>query len=210
MFAQLTPLITERNVHLLISAAKDGKISVYIEPCKKDDKEDVAFVTPFRVVATPEELDAQFPAILGQWVTSRQAANTSLSEALAIAEAAQKTAAEAAKKTLADKNKKTTPTTPTTGKTPPKAQAKPVIPSLLDNITAVAPPVSEANPVDSSALAPEAVVPAVEAATQAVSVQEATVTEAAPLVTPSVIEEPPAPTVVVSSIFTETAIPELF
>lgn len=36
MFQALTPLITERNVHIMLSAAKDGRIAVYVEPVLKD------------------------------------------------------------------------------------------------------------------------------------------------------------------------------
>ena len=42
MFKALQPLLTERSIHILLSPAKDGKVGVYVEPVKLDDKEDNA------------------------------------------------------------------------------------------------------------------------------------------------------------------------
>ena len=121
MFKALQPLLAERSIHILLSPAKDGKVGVYVEPVKLDDKEDNAFITPFRCEGTPEELDAELPGVLAQWLTSRAAVTTSLRDALAAAEAQAKAAADEAKKKAADKNKK--PATAITSKaaTPAKA-----------------------------------------------------------------------------------------
>lgn len=136
MFKALQPLLTERSIHILLSAKKDGKIGVYVEPVKKDEKEDNAFVTPFRCEGTADELNAELPVILAQWLTSRTAITTSLSEALAAAEAQTKAAAEEAKKKAAEKNKKPTLSTPAKAGVPAKvtkvAPAQSVTPSLLD------------------------------------------------------------------------------
>lgn len=136
MFKALQPLIAERGIHILLSAGKDGKVGVYVEPVKLDDKEDNAFVTPFRCEGTPEELDAELSGVLAQWLISRAAVTTSLRDALAAAEAQAKTAADEAKKKAADKNKKPTLATTSKTTTPTKATpAKvvgPVTPSLLD------------------------------------------------------------------------------
>ena len=83
MFAALQPILAERSLHILMADAKDGKISVYIEPVKKDDKEDNAFSTPFRYVGTAAELNAELPQILSQWVATRTTIVTSLSKSLA-------------------------------------------------------------------------------------------------------------------------------
>lgn len=137
MFSALQPILSERSLHILMSDAKDGKIGIYIEPVRKDDKEDNAFSTPFRCVGTPEELSAELPQVLTQWLATRSTVVSSLTEALAIAEAAAKTAAEEAKKKAAERNKKPTPTakTPTPGAKPaPKAAVvQSVTPSLLDS-----------------------------------------------------------------------------
>ncbi len=138
MFKALQPLLQERSIHILLSANKDGKVGVYVSPVKKDDKEDAAFVTPFRCEGTADELDAELPGVLTQWLSSRAAITTSLSEALAAAEAQAKAAADEAKKKAADKNKKPTTAITTKTATPAKAVpgkasvAAPVTPSLLD------------------------------------------------------------------------------
>ena len=98
MFKALQPLLQERSIHILLSANKDGKIGVYVSPVKKDDKEDAAFVTPFRCEGTAEELDNELSGVLTQWLASRTAITTSLTEALAAAEAQTKAAADEAKK----------------------------------------------------------------------------------------------------------------
>jgi len=78
MFKALQPLLQERSIHILLSANKDGKIGVYVSPVKKDDKEDAAFVTPFRCEGTAEELDNELSGVLTQWLASRTAITTSL------------------------------------------------------------------------------------------------------------------------------------
>lgn len=125
MFKALQPLLAERSIHILLSPAKDGKFGVYVEPVKLNDKEDNAFITPFRCEGTPEELDAELPGVLAQWLTSRAAVTTSLRDALA--------AADEAKKKAADRNKKPATTSGKTGTTAkPGAKAQAVTPSLLD------------------------------------------------------------------------------
>ena len=140
MFQALSPLVAERNVHILLSAAADGRIAVYVEPVLKD-KESGAFASPFRCEALPTELDQQFSAVLSNWIASRTSTLQSLTDALAAAEAATKKAAEDAKK--AAKNKTTTPSLASPAKkdgkvVPPKAvPAKATVapmPSLLDGI----------------------------------------------------------------------------
>ena len=140
MFQALSPLVAERNVHILLSAAADGRIAVYVEPVLKD-KESGAFASPFRCEALPTELDQQFSAVLSNWIASRTSTLQSLTDALAAAEAATKKAAEDAKK--AAKNKTTTPSLASPAKkdgkvVPPKAvPAKATVapmPSLLDGL----------------------------------------------------------------------------
>ena len=133
MFAALQPLLAERGIHILLSAASDGRIGVFVEPVRKSDTEPAAFSTPFRCEATAEELDRDLPGVLSQWIASRKQTTVTLTEALAAAEAETKKAAEEAKKKVAEKNKTRTAatgaTTKTVAKAPPPA---PVMPSLLD------------------------------------------------------------------------------
>ena len=101
MFAALAPLVKERSVHVLISAGADNRLAIYVEPVVKD-KENCAFGSPFRCEASPEELDAQFAAVIAKWLNTRSSALKSLSEALAEAEATTKKAAEDSKQKIAD------------------------------------------------------------------------------------------------------------
>lgn len=223
MFKALQPLIAERGIHILLSSAKDGKVGVYVEPVKLNDKEDHAFVTPFRCEGTPEELNAELPGVLAQWLTSRAAVTTSLRDALAAAEAHAKTAADEAKKKAADKIKKPSPTT-TTAKVAPAKAAGPVTPSLLDAppstggdddeddeggesaVTVETPaPDAAASSAPTAVTAESAVVaaPVAEAAAPVAAAPEASV--AAAPVEPA--EPPPAPASVLSS---EPVTAELF
>ncbi|TXT28145.1 MAG: hypothetical protein FD131_3278 [Rhodocyclaceae bacterium] len=215
MFQALKPLIAERGIHILISPAKDGKVGVYVEPVKLDDKEDNAFVTPFRCEGTPEELDAELPGVLAQWLTSRAAVTTSLRDALAAAEAQTKAAADEAKKKAADKNKKPTPATTskaiTTSKAVTAKAAGPVTPSLLD---APASTVGNEDDEGGESAAPVET-PAPDAAVVAAPVAEAAspvavAPEVPVAVNPAPVEpteQPPAPAAVVSS---EPVTAELF
>lgn len=138
MFKALQPLLQERSIHLLLSASKDGKIGVYVSPVKKNDKEDDAFVTPFRCEGTADELDSELAGVLSRWLATRSTVTASLTEALAAAEAQAKSAAEEAKKKAAEKNKKPSvgtskPVLPSTKAVSSKA-ATPVMPSLLDGM----------------------------------------------------------------------------
>jgi PRTRC genetic system protein E len=122
MFKALQPLLAERGIHLLLSPARDGKMGVYVEPARLSGQEDKAFITPFRCEGTPEELDAELPGVLAQWLNSRAAVTSSLRDALAAAEAQARAAAEEARKKAAERSKKPMPTA---GKAVPPAQAIP-------------------------------------------------------------------------------------
>lgn len=132
MFAALKPILSERSLHILLSDAKEGKIGIYIEPVRKNDKEDNAFSTPFRCVGTPEELSAELPQVLSQWVATRAAVVTSLSKSLAESEAAIKAAAEEARKKAAERSKKPAPGAKPTAPAAKAAVVQSATPSLLD------------------------------------------------------------------------------
>lgn len=134
MFQALQPLLAERGIHILLSAAKNDKIKVYIEPVKKDEKEDVAFHTPFSCEGTGEQLDNELAAVLTKWVTTRAEITVSLRDSLAASEAATKAAAEEAKKKAAEKLKKPAAGAKTTTSAAKPAAAVPTTPSLLDGL----------------------------------------------------------------------------
>ncbi|MBN9424728.1 MAG: hypothetical protein BGO63_10490 [Candidatus Accumulibacter sp. 66-26] len=97
LFQTLQTLATERTVHLLISAAPDGRMRVYIEPAPSKnakDKEPSASVVPFSVCDTPEVLDAQLPAVLTEWLHARTEALNGIQASLATAKAGLENAAK--------------------------------------------------------------------------------------------------------------------
>jgi PRTRC genetic system protein E len=142
MFKELAPLVAERNIHLVLAAAKDGKIIVYIEPAKKDEKEESAFVTPLRLPPSdPAELDSQLSAILTDWVKARASVTQTLQSALAESNKLMEQAAADAKKAAADKAAKKPGSTVAAAKpgvkvppTKPAVIASPT-PSMLDDDT---------------------------------------------------------------------------
>jgi PRTRC genetic system protein E len=125
MFKELAPLIAERKLHLVLAAAKDGRITIYAEPMKKADDEADAFVTPLRLTGSPEELDEQLGATLIEWVADRAQVTSSLAESLAASKRQLAENADAAKKEAAEKAKKrpVTPAGKTGGSVTPSAAA---------------------------------------------------------------------------------------
>lgn len=190
MFKALQPLLAERSIHILLSPSKDGKVAVYVEPVKVEDKEDNAFVTPFRCEGTPEELDVELSGVLTQWLTSRAAVTTSLREALVAAEAEAKAAAEEAKKKAAERSKKTTTTPKSATPSTKAAPAQGVTPTLLDGAgdddecgeAVKGDGGDQTAPADPAAEAP---VPIVEAQTAPVAPGEAVPKSPAPAPSPS-------------------------
>ena len=102
MFRSLQPILSERNLHLLLTLAPDDRIVVYVEPVQLDtDKKDTnAFTTPLRCEGTADELEAELPAILAEWVANRAAVTTSLRAQLEEAKAQAEAAATEARKKL--------------------------------------------------------------------------------------------------------------
>jgi PRTRC genetic system protein E len=125
MFQSLYPLLLERGIHIILSNAKDGKVNVYVEPVKANEREDDAFTTPFHCAATPGELDAELPNVLTQWIAARSSITVSLAESLAAAEAEAKAAAEQARQKAAERTKKVAPAAAKAATVAPN-------PSLLD------------------------------------------------------------------------------
>ena len=207
MFQALQPLIAERNLHLMLSIQPSGAISVYVEPCKTKDGEDDAFVSPFRVTATAQELDDQLAVVLTQWVAARKVTTTTLAQSLAEAEAAQATAVAASKAKMADKNKKAaTATTP--GKATAKVEpAKQHTPSLLDDLAAPSAAIVPPAPAATPSVQPVAadLVPVVVSSTP---IEEPVVVEEIPPEEPAA--SPVAETQVAASVATETEVMDLF
>jgi PRTRC genetic system protein E len=123
MFTALFPLLAERSIHILLSANKDGKIRIHVQPAATGQKDEEACLTPITCAATPQELDENLPELLTKWVGNRAAVTLPLREALAAAEQALKAnVSKATKKIEAQKPKQNGQAI----KTPSK------VPSLLD------------------------------------------------------------------------------
>ena len=108
MFKELAPVVAERDLHIVLKSGKDGKIIVYVEPAKKEEKgkeglDSAAHLTPLTLTATPAELDDQLGATLADWVKARQDVTLSLNEALAASKKLMEDNAAAAKKEAANK-----------------------------------------------------------------------------------------------------------
>lgn len=154
MFKELTPLIAERSLHLVVANAKDGKITLYVEPIKKSDDEADAYVTPLRLTASADELDAQLPDLLTEWVKAREQVTQPLRAALEASNKAMKEAADKAKKEAAEKAAKRNASTTKTVAGKPAAAGKTAVapaPTLLDAPAAEIQPVAAAPAVTTEA-----------------------------------------------------------
>ncbi len=110
MFKELAPLLRQRSVLLSLTRLEDDTIRVNVFPKKLADGENEALTTPLSVTGTAEELDAQLPSALTEYV----GLNLGLSSTL---ETVKEQVAAAAKAAKDDARTKTTK--PATGKTEP-------------------------------------------------------------------------------------------
>lgn len=138
MFRELAPFLRHRAVLLTVTHLEHDQIRVNVVPKKLKDGENEALTTPLSVTGTAEELDAELPKTLTDFVGAHLQLSNSLESAKAQMEAAAKAAqAEARNKTktpakkdaLAQKGEKTSE--PTRPVEPPKPAA-PKSPSLFD------------------------------------------------------------------------------
>lgn len=104
----LTPIVRRRPVQIIVSdaagdpTAPEGALRVVVQPVRVDDKEDPEVAKGFYVAATPEELDADLPRLLGeQWVPARVGLQSLLDQV--------KNAAEQTRRTTVDKAKEAKP-----------------------------------------------------------------------------------------------------
>jgi PRTRC genetic system protein E len=152
MFKELGPLLRQRTVVMILTRLEDDTIRVNVIPRKLNESENDALTTPLSVVGTAEELDAELPSALVQFVGAHlELRNTLESAKEQMAAAAKAAKAEARSKTAA----KTMPvrTEPAAAETKKLAgeAPKPAEPrkqelarnaSLFDVGTAPAPPLS--------------------------------------------------------------------
>jgi PRTRC genetic system protein E len=97
IFTELLPLLAERDLVITLTGKPEGKVLAYVQPKPKTGEPEAeagAFLSPFVVTATAQELDAQLPAALAQWVAVRQGECASVQAALDAAKAHVKASGE--------------------------------------------------------------------------------------------------------------------
>jgi PRTRC genetic system protein E len=93
MFKELTPLLRQRTVVMILTRLEDDSIRVNVIPHKLNESENEALTTPVSVSGTAEELDAQLPSALVEFV----GAHLELKNTLETAKEQMAAAAKAAK-----------------------------------------------------------------------------------------------------------------
>ena len=100
MFKELGPLLRQRTVVLILTRLEDDTIRVNVIPRKLNESENDALTTPLSVAGTAEDLDAQLPSALVQFVGAHlELRNTLESAKDQMAAAAKAAKAEARSKT---------------------------------------------------------------------------------------------------------------
>ena len=106
MFKELGPLLRQRTVVMILTRLEDETIRVNVIPRKLNESENDALTTPLSVAGTAEELDAELPSALVQFV----GAHLELRNTLETAKDQMTAAAKAAKAEA--RSKVTTKTVP--------------------------------------------------------------------------------------------------
>jgi PRTRC genetic system protein E len=102
MFKELGPLLRQRTVVMILTRLEDDTIRVNVIPRKLNESENDALTTPLSVAGMAEDLDAQLPSALVQFVGAHLELKNTLESAKEQMAAAAKTAkAEARSKTAA-------------------------------------------------------------------------------------------------------------
>ena len=104
MFKELGPLLRQRTVVMILTRLEDDTIRVNVIPRKLNESENDALTTPLSVAGTAEELDAELPSALVQFVGAHLELKNTL-------EAAKEQMAAAAKAAKAEARSKVTPKT---------------------------------------------------------------------------------------------------
>ncbi|MGA9673614.1 MAG: PRTRC system protein E [Terracidiphilus sp.] len=99
MFKELGPLLRQRTVVLILTRLEDDTIRVNVIPRKLNESENDALTTPLSVAGRAEELDAELPSALVQFVGAHlELKNTLESAKLQMAAAAKAAKVEARSK----------------------------------------------------------------------------------------------------------------
>jgi PRTRC genetic system protein E len=116
MFKELGPLLRQRAVVMILTRLEDDTIRVNVIPRKLNESENDALTTPLSVAGTAEDLDAELPSALVQFVGSHLELRNTLETAKEQMAAAAKTAKAEARSKVAPKTA-SVPTEPAAAET---------------------------------------------------------------------------------------------
>jgi PRTRC genetic system protein E len=129
MFKELGPLLRQRTVVLIVTRLEDDTIRVNVIPRKLNESENDALTTPLSVAGAAEDLDAELPSALVQFVGAHLELRNTLQTAKdQMAAAAKAAKAEARSKTAAKTAPAGTEPAATETKKPADAAPKPAEP----------------------------------------------------------------------------------
>jgi PRTRC genetic system protein E len=103
MFKELGPLLRQRTVVVILTRLEDDTIRVNVIPRKLNESDNDALTTPLSVAGTAEDLDAQLPSALVQFVGAHLELRNTLESAKEQMAAAAKTAKAEARSKVASK-----------------------------------------------------------------------------------------------------------
>ena len=129
MFKELGPLLRQRTVVLIVTRLEDDTIRVNVIPRKLNESENDALTTPLSVAGTAEELDAELPSALVQFVGAHLELRNTLETAKdQMAAAAKAAKSEARSKVVPKTAPARTESSPAETKKPADAAPKPAEP----------------------------------------------------------------------------------
>jgi PRTRC genetic system protein E len=131
MFKELAPLLRHRAILLTVTQVEDNQFRVNVIPKKVTDSDNDALTTPVSVTGTVEDLDAQLPTTLVNFVSSHLELENTLDRAKAEMDAAGK-AAQAEARNKSKTVKKAVPVEAPVKKDEQKAPEPPKVPGLFD------------------------------------------------------------------------------
>jgi PRTRC genetic system protein E len=131
MFQQLIPLLRQRSVLLTVTALEHDQIRVNVLPKKLAEGENTALNTPMSFTGTAQELDAQLPDAIVNFVSSYLELKNTLDRAKEEMAAAAKLAQEEARN-KSKAAKKPAPVAAPVKKEEPKMAEPPKAPGLFD------------------------------------------------------------------------------
>jgi PRTRC genetic system protein E len=97
-FMQLTPLLADRTLMVIVSKVDDQHLTVSVVPKRMKDSETSALFTPLCCTGTAEELDRDLPRHLQEFVAGQVTLSNNLAQIQREREEAEKAAREELKK----------------------------------------------------------------------------------------------------------------